>query len=170
TTLANRLASDLNLPVFSRDGIYETLFDALVRDAHELPPLLGSASFSLLYWIAGSLLTARQALIVESFFGRPELRTAEFAALRRRTDFEPIQILCKADGAVLLERFLARASSGDRHAGYADLEWLEQNKARLLEGCLPPLALGGQLLEIDTTTPASFDYQAILRQVHAALV
>ena len=29
TTLARRLAADLGLPTFSRDGLYETLYDAL---------------------------------------------------------------------------------------------------------------------------------------------
>ena len=165
TTLAKRLAQDMRLPVFSRDGIYETLFDALDCDSDNL----GAASFSLLYSIAGSVLAAGQSLIVEGFFGRPDLRTAEFARLQQQTDFEPLQILCKADGAVLLERFLARASSAGRHAGHSDMEWLEQNRERLLKGALSPLALEGQVIEINTTTPDHFDYAAVLRQVRAAL-
>ena len=169
TTLAKRLAQDLRLPIFSRDGIYETLFDALDCEANGLPPLLGVASFRLLYYAVGSVLAAGQSLIIEGFFGRPDLRTAEFVDLQRGHDFEPFQILCKADGAVLLERFLARAGSGGRHAGHPDLDWLEQNKERLLRGQLAPLALGGQLIEIDTTTPDSFDYDALLRHVRSAL-
>ncbi len=50
-----------------------------------------------------------------------------------------------------------------------DLEWIEQNKERLLQGYLTPLALNGQVIEIDTTTPHSFDYAAVLQQVHIAL-
>lgn len=169
TTIARRLAQDVRLPVFSRDGIYETLFDALAGDGAP-PAAVGSASFSLLYSIAGSILAAGQSLIVEGFFGRPDLRTAEFAELQRRHDFEPLQILCKADGAVLLERFLARAGSAGRHTGHEDLAWLEQNRERLLSGILLPLALGGQVLEIDTTTPDRFDYAALLRQVQSALL
>jgi predicted kinase len=169
TTLATRLAQDLRLPILSRDDLYETLFDALECDINGLPPLVGSASFSLLYVFVGSVLAAGGSLIVEGFFGRPDLRTAEFVNLQRRHDFEPFQILCKADGAVLLERFLARAGSVGRHAGHTDREWLKQNKERLLDGKLPPLALSGHLVEIDTTTPESFDYDAVLRQIHAAL-
>jgi predicted kinase len=169
TTLAQRLAQDVRLPVLSRDSIYETLVDALATDSNALLPSLGSASFRLLYSVVGSVLAAGKALIVEGFFGRPDLRTAEFADLQRLHDFEPFQILCKADGAVLVERFLARAGSEGRHAGHPDLDWLEQNKERLLHGTLPPLALGGQLIEIDTTTPDRFDYTALLRQVQSAL-
>src|SRR4051794_1947014 len=89
TTLAKRLAQDLSLPVFSRDGIYETLYDALSGAADELTPLLGSVSFSLLYSVVGSVLAAGQSLIIEGFFGRPDLRTSEFIDLQRRYDFEP---------------------------------------------------------------------------------
>ncbi len=166
TTLANRLAQDLRLPCFSRDGIYETLYDALEGDTNGR---LGSAAFSLLYAVTGSVLAAGKPVIVEAFFGRPDLRTAEFAELQRRHAFEPLQILCKADGAVLVERFLARAGSAGRHASHADMDWLEQNRARLLNDVLPPLALGGTLVEVDTTTPDRFDYDALLRQVQAAL-
>lgn len=169
TTLAKRLAHDLRLPVFSRDSLYEVLFDALAGDKNLLPASMGSASFSLLYYVVASILAMGKGLIVEGFFGRPDFRTAEFLDLQRRTDFEPFQILCQADGSVLLERFLARAGSTDRHAGHADMEWLAANRERLLSGHLPPLALGGQLVEIDTTTPDSFDYDALLRQVQVAL-
>ncbi len=171
TTLARRLAADVRLPVFSRDGIYETLYDALECHSNGLPPLLGSAAFTLLYYVVSSVLAAGQSVIVEGFFGRPELRTAEFLHLQRTYDFEPFQILCNADGAVLLERFLARVGTPERHVGHRDrdLEWIEQNKEHLLQAHLPPLALGGQLVEIDTTTPDRFDYADLLQRVHAAL-
>lgn len=169
TTLAARLGQDLGLPVFARDSIYETLFDALADDLQPVPPSLGAASFRLLYAMAGAVLAADQSLIVEGFFGRPDLRTAEFAQLQRQHDFEPFQIVCRADGAVLVERFLARARSEARHAGHDDLAWLEQHRERLARGELEPLALGGHLVVVDTTPPASFDYDALLRQVRAAL-
>jgi len=169
TTLAKRLAADLPLPVFSRDGLYETMYDALKRQGNADPTSAAPAMYTLLYYIAGTILAAGQSLIVEGFFGRPRLRTAEFLQLQRTSDFEPLQILCRADGKALLERFYARMGSGERHAGHQDSEWIEQNQERLLQGNLTPLALDGQLIEIDTTTPHSFDYADLLRQVHAAL-
>lgn len=169
TTLARRLAADVRLPVFSRDGMYETLYDALDCRSDELPASIGPASFTLLYYVVGSVLAAGQSLIVEGFFGRPELRSAEFLHLKRTYDFEPFQILCKADGTVLLNRFLGRVGTGERHVGHPDLEWIEQNKERLLQGHLTPLTLGGQIIEIDTTSPYTFKYTDLLLQVHVAL-
>ena len=169
TTLARRLTVDVQLPVFSRDGLYETLYDALDCQNNGCPLSLGSASFTLLYSIAGTLLAASQSLVVEGFFGRPELRSAEFLQLQRTYDFEPFQILCKANGQVLLERFLARVKSPERHASHQDLAWLEQNKERLLRGELLPMALDGPVIEIDTTTSHSFDYDDLLQCVRTAL-
>ena len=171
TTLARRLAADVRLPVFSRDGMYETLYDALECQSNGCPPLIGPATFALLYSVAGSVLAAGQSLIVEGFFGRSEVRSAEFLHLQHAYDFEPFQIVCKTDGGVLLERFLARVETVERHVGHRDrdLEWIEQNKEQLLQGNLTPLALGGQIVEIDTTTPHSFDYADLLQRVHAAL-
>ena len=87
TTLARRLAADLRLPVFSRDGIYETLYDALDGAAAGVPSLLGAASFALLYQSAGAVLAAGHPVIVEGFFGRPDLRRNEFLDLQQRHDF-----------------------------------------------------------------------------------
>lgn len=168
TTLARRLAADVRLPVFHRDGMYETLYDALECHTNGRPSLLGPAAFTLLHYVAGSLLAAGQSLIVEGFFGLPEVGRAEFLHLQQAHDFEPFQIQCKTDGAVLLERFLARAGTRERHVCHRDLEFVERNKERILQGHHTHLALGGQVVELDTTTPQSFDYTDLLQRVHAA--
>lgn len=170
TTLAKRLAQDIRCPQFSRDGIYETLYDALDCRTNGCPPLIAPAAFTLLYSIAESILSSGQSLVVEGFFGRPELRSAEFLKLKQACDYEPLQIMCKADGEVLLNRFLTRAGSTERHDGHRDLEWIEQkgNRKRLLNGDLVPLSIGGTLLEVDTTCAHRFDYPALLRQVLVA--
>lgn len=165
TTLAKRLGADLSLPILARDSIFETLYDGLECQDKGCPPLLGSASFKLLYTIAGSLLAARQPLIIEGFFGRPELRTAEFLNLKTTYNFEPVQILCGAEGKVLLERFLSRMRTVQRHKGLTDVGWIEQNREWMLKGNLTPLSLGGPVLEINTTTQDSFDYSTLVNQL-----
>jgi hypothetical protein len=57
----------------------------------------------------------------------------------------------------------------ERHASHQYLEWLEYNKEQLLSGYIAPLAIGGQTVEIDTTTPDSFNYTDLLEQVRATL-
>jgi len=170
TTLAKRLAADTQLPILHRDGIYETLYDALACQTNGRPPLLGPATFTMLHYVTGSLLATGQSVIVEGFFGLSEVGRAEFLQLQQMHDFEPFQIQCKTDGSVLLERFLARSGSAERHICHRDLEFVERNKERMLQGYHTPLALGGQVVEIDTTTPHSFDYADVLQQVRFALL
>ena len=112
---------------------------------------------------------AGHPVIVEGFFGRRDRRRAELLRLQERHDFEPLEILCKADGQVLMQRFLARMASGERHRGHLDREWLEHNEARLLGGQLAPLAIGHHVIEIDTTTAQSFAYIDVLQHVQEAL-
>jgi predicted kinase len=165
TTLAQRLGTDTKLPVFSRDGIYEKLYDALDCTSNGIPSLLGSASFSFLYFVTGKVLATGQSAIVEAFFGRPDLRTAELLDLQRTHDFEPFQILCKADGNVLLERFQARMKSEFRHQSHDDQAWIETNKEMLLRGQLAHLSLDGQSIEINTNNSHSVDYEVLLQLV-----
>ena len=40
----------------------------------------------------------------------------------------------------------------------------------MFQGDHTPLALGGQVVEIDTTTPRSFDYADVLQHVRLALL
>lgn len=165
TTLAKRLSKDLRLPLLSRDGIYETLFDALDCRTHGSPPKLAPAAFAFLYSFAGTLLAAGQSMVIEGFFGRPELRSAEFLTLKQEHDYEPIQVMCRADGEVLLKRYYARMGSTERHAGHNDREWIEQegNKERLLNEELAPLSIGGTVVKIDTA--AGYDHADLLKRI-----
>ncbi|MGO4108174.1 AAA family ATPase [Paenibacillus sp. YAF4_2] len=167
TTLAKRLSQDVRLPLLSRDGIYETLFDALDCGTHGSPPLLAPAAFTFMYSFAGTLLAAGQSMIIEGFFGRPELRGAEFLKLKQAYDYEPFQIMCRADGEVLLERYYSRMGSAERHVGHRDQEWIEQvgNKERLLHEKLEPMSIGGTIVELNTTTEC--DYADLLERVRS---
>jgi hypothetical protein len=124
----------------------------------------------MLHYVTGSLLAAGQSVIVEGFFCLAEVGRAEFLQLQQAHDFEPFQIQCKTDGHVLLERFLARAGSAERHVCHRDFAFVERNKERMLQGDHTPLALGGQVIEIDTTTPHSFNYADLLELVRLALL
>lgn len=166
TTLSKRLGAELGLPVFSRDGIFATLFEAMPGWENSL---LGLASFKLLYQIAGIELAAGRSLIVEGFFGRPELRTGEFQQIRLAYDFEPFQILCQADGKLLVERYLIRLEANGPDKGQQDRAGFEQNRERMLKGDLEPLALGGQLVRFDTTNPTPADYANLLANIRRFL-
>lgn len=167
--LARRLADDLRLPVLHRDGVAEALFDGLDCATYGRPVMIGPASFHLLHYFAAALLTAGQSLIVEGCFYNTELATAEFLTLKQAHDFDPLQIQCYADGNVLLERFLTRANAPDRHIYHRDLAFAERNRDIITQGRFADLAIGGQVIEIETTDVRGYDYAGLLERVRVAL-
>jgi predicted kinase len=165
TTLARRLASDLRLPVLHRDSVAEAMFDGLDCATHGRPAMIGPASFHMVHYFAAVLLATDQSLMIEGCFSNIELATAEFLALKQAHDFEPLQIQCKADGAVLLERFLARAGTPERHIYHRDVEFAENNREVILRGRFADLGLGGEVVEVDTTDVGGYDYADLLKKV-----
>jgi predicted kinase len=168
TTLAGRLAGDLNLPLITKDLIKETLYDSMGTGDRERSRQLGHASFEVLFAVLEALLAAGTSCIIEANFD-PVHAGLALDELRSRHRFSIVQILCHADDEVLVERFVARDASGDRHPGHVDGNAEAEIRARLAEGPLRPLDIPGPVIEVDTTEIGSIDYDTILRQVRDAI-
>jgi predicted kinase len=168
TTLARRLATDLRLPCIHRDGIKETLFESLGWSDREWSRRLGAASYDLLFHFLDVALAAGRSLVVESNFSAA-YHTPRFLALKERHGFEPYQILCYANGETILERFRLRASSPDRHPGHVEGANMAEFEPILLQGRIEPLAIGGALVEVDTSDFAQVDYDALLAAARLTL-
>src|SRR5262245_33739580 len=107
TTLSRQLASALGWPALNRDSIKEIMFDTLGWQDRAWSRNLGIASYKLLYYCLDLLLSTRCSCIVESNFD-PVLSADELRAAQKRHAFIPVQILCRTDPAVLVERFRRR--------------------------------------------------------------
>ena len=81
TTLSRRIANDLHLPLISRDGIKEILFDGLGWSDREWSKRLGKVSYELTYYFVQLHIASGQAVIVESNF--TEQAVTAFSAIRR---------------------------------------------------------------------------------------
>ncbi|MGA7730181.1 MAG: hypothetical protein WCD37_02795, partial [Chloroflexia bacterium] len=104
--------------------------------------------------------------VLESNFHR-QIACPELASLVARHNYSVVQILCKAAGPTLVERFQKRAKSGRRHAGHVD-NW-DELLPQLLKGRIDPVPLAGPLIEVDTTDFDMVDYDAILQSVRDAI-
>jgi hypothetical protein len=110
------------------------------------------------------LLQAGRSHIVEGNFTAGDY-AARLLDLRRRRPFRPFQILCVADDRVIRQRLQSRAESGLRHPGHLD-SLLMAEFDQLISGAQKnPLAIGGELLEVDTTAAAATNSQAVLAAV-----
>ncbi len=71
---------------------------------------------------------------------------------------------------VLLERFLARAGTPERHFYHRDLEFAEHNREVFLQGRFANLALGGQVVDIDTTDIRGYNYDGLSQAIRSAFL
>lgn len=168
TSLGTWLAAQMQLPYIYKDGIKEILFESLGWSDRERSKQLGRATYPLLYHFVEAQLAARKACIVESNFD-PHYASAEFQALQQRYPFEPLQIVCVADGHTLVERYRQRAEAGERHPGHVDASTYAEMEPLLRKGAIDPLDIGGTRIVVDTTDFSSIDYEGIAAAVRSLL-
>jgi predicted kinase len=168
TTLSVQLADALGLALFSKDMFKEILFDTLGWSDRDWSRRLGVASIALLVRVAEAELRAGRSCVVECNFD-PQLGTEQLNELRARYPFQPVQVLCMTDPAVRRERQRQRAHGAERHPGHLEATLLAEVDAAAPVGRMEPLALGGALIEVDTTDPAAVDVAALAARLRAEI-
>ena len=165
TTLAARLGPMLRLPVLTRDGFKEVLFESLGCSDRARSRELGAAAYALLYATTGQLLQAGTGVVVDSNFwrGRSE---ADLAPLLVRAN--PRLVHCRTTPAETVRRYVARAEEGERHPGHHDAAALPDLLANLADETFSPLELGIPTLIVDTTAGYAPDLDTVVAFVHAA--
>jgi predicted kinase len=146
TSLARELSETLHLPLVTKDDIKEELYDTLGVGDVGWSQRLGKASYALIFVFCRELLARGSSVIAEAnfFAGVDEAR---FAALPPHRLF---QVHCTAPFDVLLSRFEGRA---DRHPGHLDRDRAGELRRRYEAGTHGPLALPGELIDVDTSGP-----------------
>lgn len=151
TVLAKRLAEDLRLPLFTKDGFKETLFDSLGYGEDAWSRRLGGAAYDLLFCAAGSLLWAHRACIIEANFDVVG-SLHSFECLQAKAPYRPLQIVCRARPETLASRYKARHASGERHPGHHGEELVDPVNLLRRHG---PLTLDGPVLVVDNESEQS---------------
>jgi predicted kinase len=169
TTLGQRIAAEFHLPLIYKDGIKERLFDTLGWSDRAWSKRLGNATYAILQYFIEIQLQGGVSFIVESNFP-PDFGTEIFAKMRAQYDFEPFQIQCRTEGNVLLQRFIERGKSGERHPGHVETSTIDEFKEGLLQGRLDALRIGGTLYELDTTDFAKIDYATLFEAIQQAIL
>ena len=169
STLAKWLAQELKLPLVSKDGIREVLFDRLGWKDRKWAQELGKASIDMMFYFAQVELEVGLSLIMDNAF-YPPVSNPRFQALKEQYNAESIQIVCDSDRETLFQRFKSRADSGSRHPGHGDRDVLEELYANLADNSSSILEIGGSVIKVDTTDFAKVSYQDILDQVKLLFV
>ena len=163
THMANKLSEMLGWTVFYLDFYKEKRYDN-----GETGDLDDESYDDLFHDLAGSI-KQNQSCIIESDFSEEE-QVKRLVNIAKAVNAELIQVYLHADTKVLIERFIHRLESGERHSGHQDEQYLEKAKAELASGggdfsSFSPLDLPGSLVEIDTTHFNDIGYGAIVNKI-----
>lgn len=162
--LAVRLRRALGWPVFAKDVFKERLLDTLGSGDRAWSRRLSDVSFTMVFACASECLDAGQSCIVEGNFRRSQ-HSGPVGELIARSGARCVQVLCHADGELLVARFRDRAAVAARHPGHRDLDVLPLIEAELRRGRIEPFELPGPLLEFDTTRADVTVVEALMRDV-----
>lgn len=158
STLGKRLAEDLRLPLLTKDGFKETLFDSLGCHSVERSQQLGGAAYDLLFHAAAALLRAQRDCVIEANFD-VEGSILSFKRLQVETPYRPLQLVCHARPETLASRYEARHRSGERHPGHHGDRLDDPVSLLRRHGALAP---GGPTMMVDNETQQSQGYPALL--------
>lgn len=164
TRLARDVSANFNLPLVCRDDIKEIIFDKVGWSDREHSKKVGGASFAITDYFVEEQLKSGHSIVLETPLKR-QFDNQKFQQWQRKYGFNVLQILCFADGEVVVERFVKRNESGERHPGHRDEGNLDEFRADLLKGKAETLDLKGEVIEIDTTNFKKIDYPKIYSQI-----
>jgi predicted kinase len=168
SVLARALATQLRLPLLSRDIIKEALFDTLGWEDRNQSKRFGVAAARVLFSQLDAILRAGVSCLTVSNFRRTH-SNGDFRRLVTTTGARFIQVQCVADGAVLLDRFTARSASVERHPGHCDGTNLSEFRSDLIAGRYESLDVPGDLLTVDTTDLDAVSVVDLASQLSALL-
>ena len=116
STMAKVMSEKLKLPVISKDTIKELLFDNVGFQSRAEKVKLGIASMEIMYYVAGQLMKAGQAFILENNFEYSSEQGIK--SLLEKYQYSVLTVTLTGDYRVIYQRFLERENSPDRHRGH----------------------------------------------------
>jgi predicted kinase len=151
STLAERIANELDWPLFTKDRFKEQLYDAgsFDPDQFDRPAsgVLGAQATAILLDVVTTLIGTGVNVVVESNF-RPHLARRDLGPLLEIA--EGRQVHCTLDRSVLIDRYRARFERRERHPVHVDSVAIHELEDQIDAGYGEPLPLDVPLLRVDT--------------------
>jgi predicted kinase len=167
TTLARKLAKDLDLPQIGKDDMKEFLFDKMGSRDREWSRMLGKAVSQMLYPLADTILADGNNFILESAFHH-EFASKDLGDIVAKRKIKCLEIYCYLDAQERKRRFIQRNESGERHLGHVDAYNYAGPNEETDQEVYAPLGLG-ELFKVDTTHFGEPEYEMLRRRVTAFL-
>lgn len=171
TTLSQKIADILHLPLIAKDTIKEIMYDTIGWSDKAFSAKLAHATFGIMDYITEQHLKNNIPLILESNY-LPRLANGKFQSWQKHYNCTIVQVVCQTDIDVLADRYLKRQQT-DRHPGHndnGDLKGYKINfKQRTENGEDQPLDVAGEVRIVDTTDHTSVDPKEIAAWIRSQI-
>ncbi|HEU4966770.1 MAG TPA: ATP-binding protein [Candidatus Saccharimonadales bacterium] len=164
TTLAKKMAAELNLPLISKDDLKVMLFDVYGWKDRVESRKAGSASYKIIDYIIEEQLRVGNSLIFESTFD-PALDNEKLQNWHKKYGTKYIQVYCYADSDIIRKRVAERAASNSRHVTHIEGEEGRQDLELRLARGKELLDIPSKIIEVDSTDFAKVDGDGIVAWV-----
>lgn len=171
TTLSEKVAEALVLPLIAKDAIKEIMFNNISWSDKAFSAKLAHATFDIMDYVTEEQLRVGNSLILESNY-IPKLSSARFQRWQQKYSCDIDQIVCCTDVDVLAHRFFERSRTS-RHPGHLDDKGtVEDYRAsfvsRIANGEDQPLTVRGRVKTVDTTDFSNVDVMEIVQWLREA--
>lgn len=169
TTLARKLAKDLNIATFLKDDYKEREFDRLGKkpNAKQMSQI-EKMSWQEVFSAVAAAVKNNRSLIIEGNFYKSHGKEIKKVL---NADTIVVEIFCHASGFVIFKRFVDRNRRGEKHEGHRDhlLYPLIMFEAFFLGfKHYRSLELSANILKVNTTDFANIDYETIRKFIVSA--
>ena len=181
STMAKFMSEKLKLPVISKDTIKELLFDNVGFQSRAEKVKLGIASMEIMYYVAGQLMKAGQAFILENNFEYSSEHGIK--NLLEKYQYSSLTITLTGDYKVIYQRFLKRENSPDRHRGHIVNDCYPEKKENspntlitktisyenfvcgIEKRGFDAFCVGGRQIKVDTTDFSKINMEELISQI-----
>ena len=167
STLAAKLAKDLDMPLMGKDMLKEFFYDTLQIQGRDESRMIGKAVIEMLYTLAENYVARGLSLMEECpffvEFGRPK-----FQAILAGHPAHVIEVYCQTEKDERRRRFMERNESGDRHQGHIDAaNYIGPDDPEPYDD-YAPLEVG-EVIKVDTTRFGDTEYERLLTDIRARI-
>jgi predicted kinase len=163
TTLAKKLSEHFSLPLVCVDELKEMMFDRIGNwEDMELFDSVSKASYDLMYYTIGLMLSIGRSCIIEAFL-RAEMAEPRIAKLKEQYNCRILLFQFNCDANKLIERYENRHNSNKRHPCHP--ENIPKDEFIMREGKSQPINIDGETVIIDTTDYKKIDWSNIFNKV-----
>lgn len=176
STLAQFIADELKLPLFSKDKIKEILFDTVGFRSREEKVALGTAAMDIMYHAAEQLMQRSLPFLLENNFENASKK--RLLEILKDYGYTAVTVMLTGDYRTIYQRMIDRDLRPDRHRGHivndrypSDILTPSPNisfdlyvagiKARGMD----TFTANGPHFTVDTTNPDKMNLQSVLQKL-----